>query len=127
MRGASLCGLMRRSINQRYRVPRWMVSRDIGYRAGHVGTSLSTRIHQPPVAGKSRTPHVPTVRNLVHDRLSPNTHSRWFIVVADAAAPDWMVSEDTDAQSTPVQYCGLGEPTTMLQKALHRVRRPRMP
>jgi mannose-1-phosphate guanylyltransferase len=53
----------------------------------------------------------------------PNTHSRWCIVVADAAAPDWTVSENSDAQSAPVQYCGLGEPTTMLQKALHRARR----
>ena len=53
----------------------------------------------------------------------PQTHSRWCIVVADAAAPDWMVSEVTDPQSAPVQYCGLGEPTTMLQKALHRARR----
>src|SRR5882762_2989567 len=34
-----------------------------------------------------------------------------------------MVSEGTDAPSAPVQYCGLGEPTTMLQKALHRARR----
>src|SRR6266446_9081651 len=53
----------------------------------------------------------------------PQTHSRWCIVVADAAAPDWMVPEGTDAHSAPVQYCGLGEPTTMLQKALHRARR----
>src|SRR5258708_39476344 len=53
----------------------------------------------------------------------PQTHSRWCIVVADAASPDWMVSEGTDAHSAPVHYCGLGEPTTMLQKALHRARR----
>src|ERR1700738_3436735 len=53
----------------------------------------------------------------------PQTHSRWCIVVADTAAPDWMVSEGTDAHSAPIQYCGLGEPTTMLQKALHRARR----
>jgi len=53
----------------------------------------------------------------------PQTRSRWCIVVADAAAPDWMVSGGTDAQSAPVQYCGLGERTTMLQKALHRARR----
>src|SRR5260370_13263251 len=51
------------------------------------------------------------------------THSRWCILVADAVAPDWLVSEDSDAHSAPVQYCGLGEPTTMLQKALHRARR----
>src|SRR6202023_487431 len=52
----------------------------------------------------------------------PQTHSRWCIVVADAAAPDWVVSEGSE-HSAPIQYCGLGEPTTMLQKALHRARR----
>jgi mannose-1-phosphate guanylyltransferase len=50
----------------------------------------------------------------------PETRSRWCIVVADAAGPEWPVSEDINAQTAPVQYCGLGEPTTMLQKALHR-------
>jgi hypothetical protein len=51
--------------------------------------------------------------------------ARWCIVVADAVAPDWVVSAETDAQAAPVpvQYCGIGEPTTMLQKALHRARR----
>src|ERR1700719_1629967 len=55
----------------------------------------------------------------------PRPQTRWCIVVADAAAPDRVVSEHTDAQlaSAPVQYCGFGEPTTMLQKALHRARR----
>jgi hypothetical protein len=45
--------------------------------------------------------------------------------VADAAAPDWVVSADTDGQvaPVPVQYCGIDEPTTMLQKALHRAKR----
>ena len=52
----------------------------------------------------------------------PQPHPRWCIVVADAAAPDWQVSED-NAQRAPVQYCGLVEPTTMLQKALHRAGR----
>jgi len=44
-------------------------------------------------------------------------------VVADAAGPEWRVSDDSHAQWAPVQYCGLGEPTTMLQKALHRAGR----
>jgi mannose-1-phosphate guanylyltransferase len=51
------------------------------------------------------------------------THARWCIVVADAAGPEWPVSEDFNAPRAPVQFCGLGEPTTMLQKALHRARR----
>jgi mannose-1-phosphate guanylyltransferase len=50
----------------------------------------------------------------------PETRSRWCVVVADAAGPEWPISQDTSVQSAPVQYCGFGEPTTMLQKALHR-------
>ena len=53
----------------------------------------------------------------------PMTPSRWCIVVADAAGPEWLVADDSHAQWAPVQYCGLGEPTTMLQKALHRAGR----
>jgi mannose-1-phosphate guanylyltransferase len=53
----------------------------------------------------------------------PEASSRWCIVVADAAGPDWPLSDDIDAKSAPVQYCGLGEPTTLLQKALHRAGR----
>jgi mannose-1-phosphate guanylyltransferase len=50
-------------------------------------------------------------------------HPRWCIVVADAAGPERLVPGDSHAQWAPVQYCGLGEPTTMLQKALHRAGR----
>jgi mannose-1-phosphate guanylyltransferase len=53
----------------------------------------------------------------------PLTPSRWCIVVADAAGPEWLVRDDSHAQWAPVQYCGLGERTTMLQKALHRAGR----
>jgi mannose-1-phosphate guanylyltransferase len=53
----------------------------------------------------------------------PLTPSRWCIVVADAAGPEWLVPDDSHAQWAPVQYCGLGEPTTMLQKTLHRAGR----
>jgi mannose-1-phosphate guanylyltransferase len=53
----------------------------------------------------------------------PMTPSRWSIVVADAAGPEWLVADDSHAQWAPVQHCGLGEPTTMLQKALHRAGR----
>jgi mannose-1-phosphate guanylyltransferase len=48
------------------------------------------------------------------------SHSRWCIVVADSAGPDWPLSRDINADRAPVQYCGLGEPTTLLQRALHR-------
>jgi hypothetical protein len=50
----------------------------------------------------------------------PDTRSRWCIVVADAAGPEWPISQNTNAQSAPVQFCSFEEPTTMLQKALHR-------
>jgi mannose-1-phosphate guanylyltransferase len=49
--------------------------------------------------------------------------ARWCIVVADAAGPEWPLSKDLDAPHAPVQFCGLGGPTTMLQKALHRAGR----
>src|SRR5271168_652738 len=48
------------------------------------------------------------------------TRPRWCIVVADAAGPEWPFSQDINLQSAPVQFCGFGEPTTMLQEALHR-------
>jgi mannose-1-phosphate guanylyltransferase len=51
------------------------------------------------------------------------TRPRWCIVVADTAGPEWLVRDASHAQWAPVQYCGLGEPTTMLQKALHRAGR----
>ncbi|HWX34187.1 MAG TPA: hypothetical protein VNZ53_43035 [Steroidobacteraceae bacterium] len=51
------------------------------------------------------------------------TAARWCIVVADAEGPEWPLSDDSDGPRAPVQYCGLGEPTTMLQKALHRAGR----
>jgi mannose-1-phosphate guanylyltransferase len=53
----------------------------------------------------------------------PLTPSRWCIVVADAAGPEWLVPDDSHGRWAPVQYCGLGGPTTMLQKALHRAGR----
>ena len=51
------------------------------------------------------------------------TRPRWCIVVADAAGPEWPFSQGINVQSTPVQFCGFAEPTTMLQKALHRAGR----
>ena len=53
-------------------------------------------------------------------RVAP---ARWCIVVADSAGPDWPLSEDIHAPRAPVQFCALGNPTTMLQKALHRAGR----
>ena len=68
-------------------------------------------------------PGILNYRGLRMTDARPLTPSRWCIVVADAAGPEWLVPDDSRAQWAPVQYCGLGEPTTMLQKALHRAGR----
>jgi mannose-1-phosphate guanylyltransferase len=68
-------------------------------------------------------PGILNCRGLRMTDARPLTPSRWCIVVADAAGPEWLVPDDSHAQWAPVQYCGLGEPTTMLQKALHRAAR----
>jgi mannose-1-phosphate guanylyltransferase len=83
-----------------------MISKDIGYQERSLGTSLCAwNIHACQL-------HMASVRT--------ESHSRWCIVVADSAGPDWPVSGDINAQCAPIQYCGLGEPTTLLQRALHR-------
>jgi hypothetical protein len=44
----------------------------------------------------------------------------WCIVVADDHGPEYVPSVAGAAKSSPVQYFGFGEPTTLLQRALHR-------
>lgn len=51
------------------------------------------------------------------------TRSPWCIVVADVAGPNWLISDDISVGRAPVQYCRLGNRTTILQKALHRASR----
>lgn len=46
----------------------------------------------------------------------------WCIVVADDHGPEYVPSITGVAKTTPAQYCGFGEPTTLLQKALRRAR-----
>ena len=46
----------------------------------------------------------------------------WCIVVADDHGPEYVPSIGGTAKSSPVQYCGFGEPMTLLQKALHRAK-----
>jgi len=43
-------------------------------------------------------------------------------VIADDHGPEYVPSIASMAKTSPVQYCGFGEPTTLLQKALHRAR-----
>src|ERR1700729_1178911 len=41
----------------------------------------------------------------------------WCIVVADGPSPRWA---EAPGHALPIQYCCIGEPVTLLQKALHR-------
>jgi hypothetical protein len=51
-----------------------------------------------------------------------NKGKPWCIVVADDHGPEYVPSVAGAAKSSPVQYYGFGEPTTLLQRALHRAR-----
>src|ERR1700679_3182187 len=75
---------------------------------------LSRLVGRLVVAGERYV--FPEARHMSHFE----THARWCIVVADAAGPTRRVAEQSRSNGVPIQYCGLGEPTTMLQKALHR-------
>jgi hypothetical protein len=46
----------------------------------------------------------------------------WCIVVADDHGPEYVPSIAGAAKNLPVQYCGFGEPATLLQRALHRAK-----
>jgi mannose-1-phosphate guanylyltransferase len=47
----------------------------------------------------------------------------WCIVVADDHGPEFVPSATGIAKMSPVQYCGFGDPATLLQKAMHRALR----
>ena len=46
----------------------------------------------------------------------------WCIVVADDHGPEYVPSTGRADCNWPVQYCGFGERTTLLQRALHRAK-----
>jgi hypothetical protein len=50
------------------------------------------------------------------------TGKPWCIVVADDHGPEYVPWMAGDAKTSPAQYCGFGEPTTLLQRALHRAK-----
>ncbi len=54
---------------------------------------------------------------------NPSQKSHWCVVVADDHGPEWMPAVNPSKRPAPVQYCGLGDSTTLLQKALHRAAR----
>jgi hypothetical protein len=51
-----------------------------------------------------------------------STRKSWCIVVADDHGPEYVPAIAGLATPAPVQYCGFGEPTTLLQRALHRAK-----
>jgi len=54
---------------------------------------------------------------------SPDKKSNsWCIVVADDHGPEYVPAKDA-ASKWPVQYCGFGGRTTLLQRALHRAQK----
>jgi mannose-1-phosphate guanylyltransferase len=46
----------------------------------------------------------------------------WCVVVADDHGPEYVPPMAGADNRAPVQYCGFGEPTTLLQRALHRAK-----
>lgn len=54
--------------------------------------------------------------------LNVEKSKAWCIVVADDHGPEYVPSIAGAAKNSPVQYCGFGEPTTLLQRALHRAK-----
>jgi mannose-1-phosphate guanylyltransferase len=53
-------------------------------------------------------------------RDSTQSDLSWCIVVADGASPTWAPSAEAPGDLLPIQYCRIGEPVMLLQKALHR-------
>ncbi len=53
----------------------------------------------------------------------PSQRTHWCVVVADDHGPEWAPAVSSSTHPASVQYCGLGETTTLLQKALHRAAR----
>jgi len=47
----------------------------------------------------------------------------WCIVVADSHGPEWRLLSEDEKDRWRCNYCGLGEPITLLQKAVHRAMR----
>jgi mannose-1-phosphate guanylyltransferase len=54
--------------------------------------------------------------------LEQENRRAWCIIVADDHGPEYVPCIAGAAKTLPVQYCGFGEPTTLLQKALRRAR-----
>jgi mannose-1-phosphate guanylyltransferase len=55
--------------------------------------------------------------------LDTGKRKAWCIVVADDHGPEFVPSTTGVARTSPVQYCGFGDPATLLQKAMHRALR----
>jgi hypothetical protein len=55
-------------------------------------------------------------------KLDAKKSEAWCIAVADDHGPEYVPWIAGSARKRPVQYCGFGEPTTLLQRALHRAK-----
>jgi len=55
--------------------------------------------------------------------LPGSARQAWCIVVADDHGPEFVPLTTGNVKMSPVQYCGFGDPATLLQKALHRAMR----
>jgi hypothetical protein len=68
-----------------------------------------------------------SLRQLREHRTMSTLHKAkgkaWCIVVADDHGPEFVPSTTGVAKMSPVQYCGFGDPATLLQKAMHRALR----
>ena len=58
---------------------------------------------------------------MMHDQDSERRRA-WCIVVGDDHGPEYSSLVADAAKTSPVQYCGLGEPTTLLHRAMQRAR-----
>jgi len=55
--------------------------------------------------------------------LNTNKRKAWCVVVADDHGPEFVPLTTGDVKMSPVQYCGFGDPVTLLQKTMHRALR----
>src|SRR5277367_3985233 len=61
-------------------------------------------------------------RRYTMSRPDARINKHWCIVVADDHGPEYVPTIAGTAKKSPVQFCGFGEPTTLLQRALHRAK-----
>src|ERR1700676_4483552 len=71
--------------------------------------------------GGHSVPHLGGHRTM--SSLDARKRKAWCIVVADDHGPEFVPPTTGIARMSPGQYCGFGDPVTLLQKAMHRASR----